>query len=499
MGLARSLVLWLAGSSTVVLVAHGVVQLRQEREDLEAAARAELALLTVAIQAHVESATRDSQEPDIANLLAQLDLKNDTLDVFVYDGDGHVLASSPAVEATRDHVEVLARAPVDPDRVNIQKSPNSAALVSTAPIRAHGGSARLVIVRPMDSLFDDVAREQDAIAVSLAVLVMTLFVVTSLVVHYRVHKPMSRLTSGIRRIASGEFSTRLGFPGSDEIALISREADGIATSLQQAAALAAAEAEARERRERDMQRANKLATVGELGAMLAHEIGSPLQVLHGRARALAARSDLPADAKRSASILVTQTERIDRIVQRLLDFARRKPLKTVDLDIREAVTPVLELLEREASRVGVRVEFKPEKVPRIRADADQVQQVLFNLLRNALRACEGGGSVTIEVAQSSMKRSNGREQPSVAVIVEDDGVGIPEAKRSKVFEPFFSGWLPDKDVPGTGLGLTVVQSIVRQHGGSVEAHASARGRGARFIAHFPTDDVNTARFEAGKP
>jgi len=238
--------------------------------------------------------------------------------------------------------------------------------------------------------------------------------------------------------------------------------------------------------------------VGELAATLAHEIGSPLQVLNGRARTLAGRADLPDDARRGAEILVEQTDRVDRIVQRLLGIARRKASVLADIDVREPVQLVADLLSVEARRRRVRIELELGEVPRVRADADQVQQVVLNLLQNALRACAAGGGVKISVAQSWFTRpSSSTGQPSVAISVEDDGPGVSDSVRSHIFEPFFTAWSKRNGATaaestgngGTGLGLSVVKSIVTEHDGVVTLSPSQAGNGARFTVHFPRRDV----------
>src|SRR5690606_19572129 len=147
------------------------------------------------------------------------------------------------------------------------------------------------------------------------------------VVRLRVHTPLSRVIEGVRRVREGDLSARVDVAGHDELSELGREFDAMAEALQEARVRLANEAETRERLEGEMQRANRLAVVGEIAATLAHEIGSPLQVLNGRSRDLASRTDLPPNATKSAAILVEQTERIHQIVEQLLDLARRKAPK----------------------------------------------------------------------------------------------------------------------------------------------------------------------------
>jgi signal transduction histidine kinase len=239
-----------------------------------------------------------------------------------------------------------------------------------------------------------------------------------------------------------------------------------------------------------LQRLDKLATVGQLSAGLAHEIGSPLQILGGRARQLATRHDLPADVQRSARILEEQADRIANIVERLLGVARRKSAHMGHVDLGAAVAAVVELFEPEARRCGVTLEFEhAEALPRIVADPDQAQQVAMNLLTNALRATPRGGRVRVALVPSFFPSADGEtRRASVALAVEDNGRGMSDEVRARIFEPFFT---TGADAGWTGLGLAIVKAIVDEHGGTISV-ASEVGSGTRVTAHFPVAGSRSA-------
>src|SRR5690606_2193733 len=140
---------------------------------------------------------------------------------------------------------------------------------------------------------------------------------------------------------------------------------------------------------------------GQLAAGLAHEIGSPLQVLTSRARGLDAAADRPHAVRRLSAIVVGQTERITRIVQQLLAVARRRPPRFEILDLRPPMAAILDLLDFEARRRGVELRFEADRhLQSVRADPDQVQQMAFNLVRNALAASGAGDSITVELRRA---------------------------------------------------------------------------------------------------
>lgn len=495
MRLSVSLGLWLVASVVIVLSVHGWLQLKAEKADLSAVARRELTLLATAIRTAAESAIRDDQEPDIGRLLEQLEMKDPAVDVFIFDEGGALVGSSWGSTGNLGVAKRLANRPPR-EALSIEEY-DSHALAAVAPLRIGKSlDGRLVVLRPGTALQADLAAERRALTLSIGLVVAVLSVVLWVVVRLRVHAPLSRVIEGVRRVREGDLSARVDVAGSDELAELGREFDAMAEALQEARVRLANEAESREKLEGEMQRANRLAVVGEIAATLAHEIGSPLQVLNGRSRDLASRTDLPPNATKSAAILVEQTERIHQIVEQLLDLARRKAPKIAEFDAREPVRRVVELVSTQARRSGVRLELDTKDVPRLEGDQAQVQQVVLNLLQNAIRASSEGGVVRVSVSSASFERpSDSGPQASVAITVDDDGRGIPDAIKARIFEPFFTAWNGEAESKGTGLGLAVVKSIVTDHGGVVTATRPPSGVGARFVVHLPVHRT-AARVEA---
>ncbi len=362
------------------------------------------------------------------------------------------------------------------------------AVAVVAPFRLGGRVAgQIVILRPPNALRADLRDERNAALLSIAVLVGILSAGIWLVLQLRLQRPISQMVSVVHRVAEGDLSVRTQWKGSDELAVLAREFDTMVESLARVRLQLAHEAETRERLEGDMLRANRLAIVGELAATLAHEVGSPLQVLGGRARDVVRRDDLPDDVVRNAKIIVEQVDRVHQIVERFLDVARRKAPVVEPVNLGAAASDIVELLGSQARRKGVRFAVEIPSDCTVRADPPQVQQVLLNLLQNALRASQRDDTVWVRAATSSFQRvPDGPMQPSVALAVEDEGSGLPKGNADIVFQPFFTAWRDDsKQAAGTGLGLSVVRTIMTGHGGTVRAEGRTDGQGARFVAHFP--------------
>jgi signal transduction histidine kinase len=239
--------------------------------------------------------------------------------------------------------------------------------------------------------------------------------------------------------------------------------------------------------QRTLQELDKLATLGQLSAVVAHEIGSPLQILEGRARALARNPHDPKATRRIAEIALEQVGRITRIVSQLLTMTRRRSPKRRAIDPVAPVRAVLELLELEARRRRVSLSLVDDGAPpSALLDGDQVQQVVLNLVTNALDAAPASGHVWVRLSQGVFRRAEASAPtPTFRLSVRDDGPGFLESQRGQLFEPFFT---TKAERGGTGLGLAVVKSIVEDHRGRIEV--SSFPGGTEFVVDLPITPAN---------
>ncbi|KFE69379.1 ATP-binding protein [Hyalangium minutum] len=232
--------------------------------------------------------------------------------------------------------------------------------------------------------------------------------------------------------------------------------------------------------ETQLLRAEKFATVGVLAAGIAHEIGTPLGVVRGRAEYVLGKLGSGHPQAAGVGVIIEQIDHVSRTIRQLLDFSRLQPAAVRPVALGPLLRDVSELLRLEAERRQVRLEWElPEGVPAIAADPDQIQQVLVNLALNACDACSAGGRVRLKAAAPDASSSSA--WGLVPVTVEDDGCGIPPESLNQVFDPFFT---TKKRGQGTGLGLTVVAHVVRNHGGRVELE-SKPGRGTCVTVLWP--------------
>ena len=228
----------------------------------------------------------------------------------------------------------------------------------------------------------------------------------------------------------------------------------------------------RKRLEMQLRQAEWLAELGTLASGMAHEIGTPMNVILGRAEYLLQRT-ADEGMRKGLATIVTQVERITKVMNQLLAFARRKTPERQAVDLGEIVDDSLEMFEERITHSRITVDKTVESsLPPVCADCDQLIQVLINLVMNSIHAMPEGGRLRLSLA---------REGSRVCLGLSDTGHGMPEEICSKVFEPFFTTNDFGKRI---GLGLTVVKGIIEEHGGTI-AVESVVDKGTTFWIRLP--------------
>jgi signal transduction histidine kinase len=302
-------------------------------------------------------------------------------------------------------------------------------------------------------------------------------------------RPLARMVSAMHQFQTNGTIEALGPFTDDEVGTALREFSNLANELHEARTRLDREQEERAALEGHLQRLDKLATVGQLSAGLAHEVGSPLQVLEGRLKSLDRRFKGDEEVQRVLGIALEQTQRITRVVTQLLSFARPAASAIRPTDPAHATRSVLEFLEIEARRRGVALEASLDRAPRaVMVDPDHVSQIVLNLVRNALEATAPGGRIKVSVEPSSQAAEGFR------ISVEDTGRGMSEETKGRIFEPFFT----TRDTTGgTGLGLAVVRALAHRYGGEVSV-TSEPERGALFVVDLPMRERIRSEEEAAR-
>jgi signal transduction histidine kinase len=226
-----------------------------------------------------------------------------------------------------------------------------------------------------------------------------------------------------------------------------------------------------------LRHAERLNTLGKLAAGVAHELGTPLNVIVGHAERVADGHVEGARARQAARTILAQSERMEAIVQQLLQFGRRGRSGRGRADLRAVARATVELLQGIARGAGVELEVDVPDAPLwTEMDPNEMEQVLANLALNAVQASKRGASVRIECGAGVDRGRN-----AVWARVHDEGEGIAAEHVTQVFDPFFT----TKDVgQGTGLGLSIAYGIVDEHGGRIDV-VSLRGKGSTFTVVLP--------------
>lgn len=301
-------------------------------------------------------------------------------------------------------------------------------------------------------------------------------------------RPMRQLIEKTRRVGAGDLDTPLHFQTHDELAEVATALNQMCLQLKASQAKVRAEMEARLHTLEQLRHADRLKTVGSLASGIAHELGTPLNVVSGRANLIASGRLTPPEVADSAQIIKEQVQRMTLIVQQFLDFARRKSPRRIAVDLRSLVQCTLDMLRPLAAQHQAGLTLTAPGAPVLaRVDTGQMQQVVINLMTNAWQAMPAGGQIAIGVASTAAQPPPDLALPHgryACVSVTDQGAGIPAEALSHIFEPFFT----TKEVgQGTGLGLSIACGIVQDHGGWMAVH-SQPAQGTCMAVYVPMEE-----------
>jgi signal transduction histidine kinase len=472
---AARLTLWMVAGMTAALGLSAAWLLASEREQLQAANARELRTLGGSAQVAITHALRDAQNVDVSRLLSRVEALDATTDILFIGRDGAIRAATPGdTGVAAVLVEVARRAAATGGEVWHRDGDRILAFALPLTDTVDGGA--VLIVRRLDDLREDMERTLRAVVTTAVVAILLVASISVTLSVALVRRPLAATAVAMRRVRDGDLDAVVPVERRDELGAIAVEFNDLVQALRLARARLHEAEEQRRLLEQNLARADKLMTVGQLAAGLAHEIGTPLHVVAGRARRLVDHPDAPEEVVRLGRIVVEQTERIARIVEQLVRFARRPQPGHRPIDPRGPVEAVLSLLEGEAARARVAIVSALQPVPEVRVDPDQLQQVTLNLVRNGIAATPAGGTVTVR-----LEAAEDDGAPSVRLVVADTGTGIAVEDRERIFEPFFT---TRHDSGGSGLGLAVVRSIVQEHRGTIHVD-STPGGGTTMIVSLP--------------
>ncbi len=500
MRIATKLTLLLLLAVAVVMIGFGYLRTQEERQRLIAEFQQEVLILGSALKLTAEHALRDRQPQDIQQLLTEMVGEPNPVDrILILDRRLQDISSAaspiaPALTVPRAELEqVLATGRPLVRYVDAQPRPAAYAIL---PLHTRRGSiiGLLEVVR----VATHVQRQIEAVVydqvLRLSLLSLTIALVIWLTVRIGIRRPVGQLVALSLSFGRGDLSQRIPLRRRDEIGRLASAFNRMAEDLQAARHKLLEEAQGRLDLERQVLQAQKLAAVGRLASEVAHEIGTPLNIISGRAESIQKRLPEEHPASRHVAIILRQIERISGIIRQLLEYTRPRRLELRPVEVGPMLDRTADLLEPLARRRQVQLVVRTaDRLPPILADPDQLQQVLLNLVTNALDATAAGGQVRLTADAETSEPPpadadgpahivrGGTNGPCVTLRVADTGCGIESEQLQRIFEPFFSTKGREE---GTGLGLPIVEDIVRSHHGAIRVQ-SLKDRGTTVSLFWP--------------
>jgi signal transduction histidine kinase len=314
-------------------------------------------------------------------------------------------------------------------------------------------------------------RARYAIAASV-VLALVLLVASVTLMRVRVVRPMARLHDDVRQIAAGDLAHRARVGSDDEVGELARDVNQMTNAL-----------------ETRLKQHARLTAVGELASGLAHELNNPLQVILAQS-SHALQEGAPEETRESMRLIQEQAGRAARVVAGLLAFVRARPTERRPSDVNAIVSDTVALLDDKfrAEQVGLETRLTPQ-LPIVRADRAQIEQVIVNLLANALHAAAGAAGRRAVAVETRVVTD------TVVIAVEDSGPGVPADLRPRIFDPFFT---TNAAAGNIGLGLSIAAQIANGHSGTLALMDGALG-GARFELRLPAEPAGAASRGMGRP
>jgi two-component system, NtrC family, sensor kinase len=346
---------------------------------------------------------------------------------------------------------------------------------------------------------DDVNKALRAHVVNMIAVSVGFILLVSLSVGWLLHRmiylPLGDLEKGAKRLAAGHFDSPIPVRGDDEFGSLAKSTNAMMVNVKKsheelAGWVEKLEEKVKERTqelrlaEAEVARGEKLASIGQLAAGIAHELNNPLTgVLTFTSLLRKKMPDGSTDAE-DLDLVIRETKRCASIIRRLLDFAREKTPEKALVDLNHLVTETVRFVERSAALQQVEIATElDEDLPSLSVDPDLIKQVLINILVNAQQAIDGPGRITVRSRVLPPRKLAGAAEatPVVEIAISDTGCGISAANLQRIFDPFFTS----KEVgKGTGLGLSVSYGIVRSHGGEIEVQSTV-GEGTTFRILLP--------------
>jgi signal transduction histidine kinase len=498
MNLGTKLIVSLVAVIVLVMAVHGYLSIQQDQENIERELTVGMRGFARILQAGLRQTIAD--KPDLKETHRFIDTaapRGNIHGVIVYDLSGAAVAHSASIRYGTDFPELdptpikkLNPRPVLQSGKGIDgyiREQKALLYYRIEPIVDSGNQLRgaFVLARHGYGTFATIERRRNRILMTTSLLIILLSLLVLILVRRSVTQPINQLIRRIKEISQGE-REQVEIKGRDEVASLAREFNLMCQKLQESHARLVGEQQEKLKLEHELRHSERLASVGRLAAGLAHEIGTPLNIIGGRSEYLLRRPRSAEELKDNLVVIRSQSDRIAAIVRQLLEFSRRREPVFQPIELSALLDNVKYLLAHQLREKDIRVETAGlNTLPKISADPELLQQIFINLYSNSLHALGPGGVIKIgaEITARGIIQASPAAGHWLRISFEDNGAGIAPEHIGRVFDPFFT----TKDVgEGIGLGLSVSYGIIQEHGGDIQVE-SEPGSFTRFIIYLPTE------------
>jgi signal transduction histidine kinase len=470
---------------SILLLATGIgiltlFHIQREEQHLINSTRESAELLLSTVEKSIFNSMRIGNSEDVQTILELVGRNPQLTQVRIFDPDGTILKSAHPEEigsrvdnfdlglfANYRHQGIFR---IDGEEVLGMVKP----IVSDAHcFLCHGPGRKVIGVLNLNySLANTTQRLRESsrfFLLSTAVIVLLLSAGISLILVRLIKRPMQEMAAKMAQVEQGDLSVRMESNAADEMGSLMRSFTSMVVNLEKA------KQELEQYHFQQMERADRLASIGEMATGIAHEIKNPLAGISGAISVLA--DDLPEDDGRREIFrqVLEQIARLDKTSTDLLYFGRPGTPEFGYVNINSLVKKTLFFISQHPEARNIhRIKELTRDLPPVWVDEKQIQQVLFNVIINAIQAMPDGGTLSIQTEPWT-----GEGQARVRVLVTDTGKGIPEADLERIFIPFHT-----TKTQGTGLGLPICRRLLEEHGGSLRVQSRV-GEGTTFIIELP--------------